>query len=177
MAKPDLFRPETAVEVFKMLPEGVACQVIDNVIYMSPSPTFEHQDIISDINYAFKDFLKTRKTGKCVMAPIDVFLDSRNAFQPDLIYLSNDNLKLIGEDGKIHGAPDIVVEVLSKGNQNADKHKKKNAYERNGVDEYFIVEPRTRLVLAYYLINGKYEQQPDAKGKIVSRKLKKTFKF
>lgn len=177
MGKSLLHRPETAVEVFKLLPEGVHCQVIDNIIYMSPSPTFEHQDVIADIHYAFKDFLRTKKLGKCVAAPIDVFLDGKNAFQPDLVYLSNENLRLIGADRKIHGAPDIVVEVLSPGNQNDDKHKKKNAYEKNGVGEYFIVEPKSRQVVTYYLVEGKYQQQAKTKGKLVSRRLKKFFKF
>jgi Uma2 family endonuclease len=144
---------------------------------MSPSPTFDHQDIISDIHYAFKAFLKTKKSGKCVAAPIDVFLDSKNAFQPDIVFLSTANLRLIGNDRKIHGAPDIVVEVLSPGNQHDDKHKKKNAYEKNGVQEYFIVEPKSKQVLTYYLVNGKYEQQKKNKSKIVSRMLKRTFKF
>jgi Uma2 family endonuclease len=177
MGKSLLHRPETAVDVFKLLPEGVYCQVIDNIIYMSPSPTFDHQDVISDIHYAFKALLKSKKSGKCVAAPIDVFLDNRNAFQPDLVYLSNENLKLIGTDRKIHGAPDIVVEVLSPGNQNDDKYKKKNAYEKNGVGEYFIVEPKSKQVITYYLVDGKYVQQTKNKGKIVSLKLKKTFKF
>jgi hypothetical protein len=68
MRKSFLKRPETAVDIFKLLPEGVHCQVMDNAIYISPSPSFDHQAIISAIHYAVKDFLKNKKQGKCVAA-------------------------------------------------------------------------------------------------------------
>jgi Uma2 family endonuclease len=177
MRKALLHRPETAVEVFKLLPEGVHCQVINNVIYMSPAPTFQHQDIIAEITMQMRLHVKKQKMGTCVGSPVDVFLDKNNAFQPDIIYISNEKMSIIGKDGKLHGAPDIVIEVLSPGNAKDDKVKKKNVYEACGVKEYFIVEPGTREVLSYFHTNVKFEKRTTQKGKIVSRLLKKTFKF
>jgi len=169
--------PRTAVEVFKLLPEGVYCQVIDNVIYMSPSPTFDHQDIVLKIAAQIYAFNRIKKLGKCVASPIDVFMDDNNAFQPDIIFLSNNNLSLVGQDGKVHGAPDIVVEVLFPGNANDDKVKKKKVYEACGVKEYFIVQPSSKEVISYYLVKEKFEQADKAKGKIISKFLKKVFRF
>lgn len=169
--------PRTAVEVFKLLPEGVYCQVIENVIYMSPAPSFQHQEIILTIGSLMHIYIKEKKLGKCVASPVDVFLDKNNAFQPDIIFLSTDNLSLIGKDGKVHGAPDLVIEVLSPGNANTDKVKKKNVYEASGVKEYFIVDPSTKEVTSFYLAEKKFMKTPSVKGKIVSRLLKKTFKF
>lgn len=169
--------PRTAVEVFKLLPEGVYCQVIDNVIYISPAPTFQHQEIILTIGSLMHVYIKGKKSGKCVASPVDVFLDKNNVFLPDIIFLSNDNLSMIGKDGKVHGAPDLVVEVLSPGNASADKVKKKNVYEASGVKEYFIVDPATKEVTSFYLTEGKFRKTPPVKGRILSRLLKKTFKF
>jgi Uma2 family endonuclease len=168
--------PRTAIEVFEILPEGVHCQVIDNIIYMSPAPTFEHQDIVAVIQNGMFNYITRNNLGKCVQAPIDVFLDNKNAFQPDIIFISKANL-IIVKEGKVRGAPDIVVEVLSKGTKDKDLGKKKIAYERNGVKEYFAVEQKTGEVYSFYLKNNKYEAQPKVKGKIISKLLKKSFRF
>jgi Uma2 family endonuclease len=176
MGKALISRPKTAVEVFKLLPEGVYCQVIDNVIYMSPAPTFEHQDIVLEIGMQLRQFINKEKLGKCVASPVDVFLDERNAFQPDILFIATENLSIV-KDGKVMGAPDIIVEVLSKATKLHDGGKKKVAYERNGVKEYFLVEQKTKEVTAFYLAKDKYQQQEKVKNKIISKLLKKTFKF
>ena len=168
--------PRTAMEVFEMLPEGTLCQVIDNIIYMSPAPNFEHQDICDELTSQIRVFIKKKKLGKCVSSPIDVFLDNKNALQPDIIFIANENLSIIKE-GKVRGVPDIVIEVLSTGTKDYDFGKKKTAYEKNGVKEYFLVEQKTGEVYSFYLKNNKYEAQPKVKGKIISRMLKKTFRF
>jgi Uma2 family endonuclease len=147
--------PKTAVEIFKMLPEGVYCQVIDNAIYMSPSRTFNHQDVILEIGVQMRLFTTKNSLGTCIVSPIDVYLNKNNAFQPDIVYLSKQNLSLVKKDGKIHGAPDIVIEVLSPGNENDDKVKKRKVYESCGVKEYFIVDPKSIEVISCYGKNKK----------------------
>ena len=168
--------PRTAVEVFEMLPEGVNCQVIENVIYMSPAPNFEHQDICDELTSKIRSFIKKTNLGKCVSSPIDVFLDNKNAFQPDIIFIAAKNLSVI-QDGRVRGIPDLIVEVLSPGTEDHDKVKKRKVYERCGVKEYFIVDPFTKQVITYYLKGKKFEEQKAVKAKIVSVLLKKTFKI
>jgi len=177
MGKTVSHTPRTAIEIFKMLPEGVHCQVINNAIYMSPAPSFEHQEVISEIQNGIFNHVKENKLGKCVQSPVDVFLDDKNAFQPDIIFISTANLDIIKDDGKVHGAPDIVVEVLSPGNADDDKIKKRKVYEYCGVKEYFIVQPSTKEVITYYLVKGKFEQADKVKGRINSKFPKKVFRF
>lgn len=144
---------------------------------MSPAPSFLHQDVIAEITMQIRLFTKKQKLGTCLGAPVDVFLDKYNAFQPDILFISNQNMDLIGKDGRVHGAPDLVVEVLSRSNANEDRVKKRIVYERCGVKEYFIVAPETKEVISYYHTGKKYEKGAAQKGKIVSRMLKRTFKF
>jgi Uma2 family endonuclease len=168
--------PRTAMELFELLPEGVNCQVINNQIIVSPAPLFHHQEIVNDIALPIYAFIKKHKLGKSVQSPIDVFLDKENAFQPDIIFISNNNLHII-KDGKVKGAPDMVVEVLSKGTEEQDRVKKKAVYEKAGVKEYFIVDPETKLVNVFYLQKGKYKEQKATIAKLVSVLLKKSFSF
>ncbi len=168
--------PRTAVELFELLPEGLLCEVIENTLFMSPTPNFYHQEISMELSTAIFNELKKTHAGKCVAAPMDVFLDSANAYQPDILFITKKNLGIIKE-GKIRGTPDLIIEILSPGSVKHDKITKRNVYERNGVKEYFIVAPKIKEVITYYLKNKKFEKQESKNGKVKSLLLKKTFSF
>ena len=168
--------PRTAMELYEILPEGLLCEVIENTLYMTPTPHFFHQEVSSELHFAIVGELKRNDSGKCVAAPIDIVLDSKNAFQPDILFIAKENLGTI-KDGKIRGTPDLIIEILSPGSAKNDKIIKRNVYERNGVKEYFIVEPKTKEVITYYLKGKKFEKQTSKGGRIKSQILKKTFSF
>jgi Uma2 family endonuclease len=171
-----LKRPETMVDVYRLLPEGTPIQVIDNEFYMSPAPNFTHFNTVDGIIDALKKAVVTKNSGRVIFAPVDVFLGDKNAIQPDIFYIDNDNSHIISENG-IYGAPDIIIEVLSPGNQNADLVKKKMVYEEFGVKEYFIVNPDDQHVITYWLDNEKYQEQSTQKGRLVSRVLNAEITF
>jgi len=167
--------PRSALEVFEMLPEGTLAEVIDNTIYMPPAPSFSHQDTSLDIAVEIRNFIKEEKIGKCVVAPVDVYLDNNNVVQPDILFISNTNLGII-QDDKIRGIPDLIIEILSS-NRKYDLNDKKSLYETFAVKEYFIVDPATKETITYYHDGKKYIQQESKTGKIKSKLLKKVFSF
>lgn len=169
--------PRTAMEVFKMLPEGTRCELIDEIIYMSPAPTTTHQSFSFTLGGQFFNFINKTKKGVGFTSPIDVYLDNRkNAFQPDLIFIANENRSIIKEDG-IYGAPDLVIEVLSKGTEHFDLTKKKKVYEKSGVKEYWVVDTRTKICTGFQLVNKKFVEFKKEKNKITSALLRHTFKI
>jgi Uma2 family endonuclease len=152
--------PRTPLELFEMLPVGTRAELIDNAIYMPPSPSFEHQTTSMALSAQLYNFLKATGKGEVVAAPMDVYLgDRRNAVQPDIIVMLKESLpKLTGDKRRITGVPDLIIEILSEGNKDYDMEKKKDLYERFGVKEYFIVAPDTGLAFHYYLReHGRYE--------------------
>ena len=108
---------------------------------------------------------------------MDVFLDNRNAVQPDVLVILADSLVILTDDGKIKGAPDLIIEILSPGNKKHDTEKKKTLYEKFGVKEYFIIDPDNKDTTAYYLAHNKFVKQESVKGKVKSKLLKKVFSF
>lgn len=81
--------------------------------------------------------------------------------QPDLVVV------LIGRESiithaKINGPPDLVVEILSPSTAKNDMAVKKNLYQREGVTEYWIVDPDARAVEQYRLVDGVFHQVPAA---------------
>src|SRR5690606_38069544 len=132
--------PRTIREVYDNLPEGTLAQLIENQLVMSPAPTYSHQYILGELHTQMSNYLKKNPMGRVVLAPFDVHLDEENVFQPDVIFVRNENLELIRESG-LFGAPDLAVEILSPSTAKYDLKKKKMQYEQNGVTEYWVVNP------------------------------------
>lgn len=159
-----------------MLPEGTRAELIENSLYMSPAPTVTHQDIIGLIFSQIFLFTQKKKLGKIFVAPVDVFLNPENAFQPDILFISKKNNRLIKEDG-IYGAPDLVIEVLSPGSKKLDLTQKKDVYEAAGVREYWVVDPATKVSQGFRLVKEAFVPLKKEKGKLTSVLLKQVFKF
>ena len=167
--------PRTALEVYEMLPEGTLAEVINNILYMSPAPTLEHQRLLSKLHTIMNSYVIEKNLGECLFSPVDVYLGDNNAVQPDIIFISKENSGII-KDNKIKAAPDLIVEALS-GNKKHDLQLKKNLYETFGVKEYFIVNPADKEVITYYLRDNKFILQESKKGKIKSQVLQKSISF
>jgi Uma2 family endonuclease len=169
--------PRTAMEVYKMLPEGTLAEVIDGSLYMSPAPNTNHQKIVRSLFLKMFDYTASNHLGETFFAPHDVFLDEiSNAVQPDIIFIASRNLSILKDDA-IHGVPDLLVEVLSPGNVEHDTIKKKSTYEKFGVQEYWIVNPDTKEAIGYTQSNKLYVECGRFTGKIVSLLLKQQFEF
>lgn len=165
------------MEVFKTLPEGTLAELIDSNLYMSPSPTFDHQNISKAI---LRKLLAFEDSGKGLIfhAPFDVYLDeAQNAVQPDLFVILRENMNIVNPKGHIHGVPNLIVEILSPGNRDHDIVRKKHLYEKFGVQEYWIVDPENKQALGYELIGKSYQLIAEDIGIIKSKLLDPSFTF
>ena len=168
--------PRTLMEVYQNLPEGTMAQLINNQIYMSPAPTDNHQRIVVSIVVQLGGWVEAKGLGSVRVAPYDVYIDNKNAFQPDIVFISNENTHKIKENG-LHGAPDLVIEILSPGTRHLDKGSKKNQYERSGVKEYWIINPKNQSTEGFFLVNNAFQPLPAETGKITSKLLELTVIF
>ena len=114
------------------------------LVMMSPVAT-NHALISNNISYLFTDYLKGKP---CTPIPdgVTVFLTDEDHFVPDFMVVC-DRDKLKG-DG-VHGAPDLVVEVLSLSTMKNDRTHKKDIYGQCGVREYWLVNPADKTVEVY----------------------------
>lgn len=136
--------PRTALEAFEMMPEGAHCELIDNAIYMSPAPTWTHQNLVKHLLIKIDNFIETQNTGGIVLSDCDIYIDEENVFRPDVFFIDANNMHILHDDGKIKGVPTIVIEILSKRTHKIDRNKKKEKYLDAGVKEYWIIDPKTR---------------------------------
>ncbi len=141
------------------------------IFKMSPAPTSQHQHISVVISSSMYNFVKG-KSCKVFAAPFDVILPvtpgiSNTVVQPDITVVCDPSK--ITERG-CNGAPDLVVEVVSKSSVTRDLHEKYGVYEQAGVKEYWIVHPHDRSLIIFFLDDkGRYQpSKPLTKGDIAT---------
>lgn len=137
---------------YALLPEGAKYQLIDGEIIEMPTPIVAHQNAVLNLAFEFEKLNRAKKLGRVIVAPMDVFLDIHNTFQPDVMFISNERASIIGTD-IVRGAPDLVVEVLSPSTAYYDLRKKMPTYFKYGVKECWIIDVSERAVERYALMN------------------------
>ena len=121
-------------------------ELLDGQIVAMGSPSRTHQRIAYGIHRSIDDFIRANG-GSCeVNEALDAHLDEYNVPVPDVMVVCDPSK--LDEQG-CHGAPDWVVEVLSK-NRSDDLHRKLELYQNAGVREYWIVDPKNEKTLVYF---------------------------
>ena len=142
--------------------DNVRYELYSGVPVALASPSDAHQDISGEIYFQLKSYLRGKQC-KAYYAPFDVRLFEEDGESPeDVDFVLQPDLMVVCDKNKvdrhgIHGAPDLVVEVLSPATVRYDKIIKLSLYQRAGVPEYWIVDPVSRSVSVYTLKNGVYQ--------------------
>lgn len=136
------------------LPEGVRAELIDGVIYDMGTPLPSHEVISVRLLCDLESHISKNK-GSCMTfsAPVDVQLDmdDQTVVQPDIFVLCDKNKV---NRSRIFGAPDLVIEILSKESRSRDMYLKNSKYKNAGVREYWIVDPKQENVIVYDYEHG-----------------------
>ncbi len=143
-------------EDFCALPDdGRRYEILGGDLYISPLPEEPHQNVVLNLGAILREHVRRNGLGKVYVAPFDVVLGENDIVEPDVIFVSTIRRpKLV--KGRIRGAPDLLVEVLSPSSVNRDSRDKRNLYARCGVDWYWIIDPERQTVVELRLIDNAY---------------------
>lgn len=119
---------------------------------MSPWPSTNHNRVAGNIFRILSTFLEGHKCESFAGGEV-LFLSEKDTFIPDGMVICDPD-KVAG-DG-VHGAPDLVVEVISSSTVKNDRCYKMDAYAQYGVREYWIVSPNEKHIEQYLLQNGSF---------------------
>lgn len=130
--------------------DGKRYEILEGELYVSPAPKTKHQTVLGNLFVILHQFVRRYKLGRVFLAPTDVVLSRTNVVQPDLLFLSNDRLRLLTEQN-VQGAPDLIVEILSEFTEEQDRVLKMQIYARHGVKEYWLIDPERERLEPYEL--------------------------
>jgi len=155
--KPDL---RLTYQQYVLFPDdGNRHEIINGDHYMSSAPTTYHQTVSKRLQYELYTKIELAGHGQVFNAPIDVQFSPYDVVQPDLVALyANSRARITPV--KILGPPELIVEILSPSTANHDLDLKRSLYERNGVGEYWIVDPHDNSIRRLVLQSGMYVDQP-----------------
>jgi len=159
-AELDINGSYTYADYFKWKFEERVELIKGRIFKISPAPDRIHQKLSGEIYGMLWAFLRNKKC-EVYAAPFDVRLPRRSGedvsiitvLQPDICVIC-DPFKL--DDRGCLGAPDIVVEILSPGDNAKELKNKYEVYEEAGVKEYWIVSPQDNTFVIYTLVSGRY---------------------
>lgn len=139
--------------------DGLRHELIDGVHYVTPSPATRHQQLSGRLFLAIGIYLEAHpEAGHLFYAPFDVIFSRWDVVEPDLIFVAADQLDIL-TNANVQGAPAMVIEILSPGTRRRDLGIKRDLFERGGVREYWVVDPKIEDVAVY---------RQDAGGRLVS---------
>ncbi|HLZ86225.1 MAG TPA: Uma2 family endonuclease [Puia sp.] len=144
---------------------------------MSPAPSRIHQKLSGEIFGVLFNFLKG-KTCEVYSAPFDVRLPRKSLDDKEIITVVQPDLCVICDPAKLDakgclGAPDIIIEILSPGNNKKELENKYEVYEEAGVKEYWLILPQEQACFQYILNDdGRYMgKRPLTEGNILTTPL------
>lgn len=147
------------LDEFRGLPEGPPhYEYEDGELIEMTAPLVPHQDLSFEVTVAIKGHVKQHELGLVYQA-VDVELPKINrTYIPDIIFISHTRGNVLGDDGKVHDAPDLVVEIVSPHGRGRDRLTKFNNYFRAGVEWYWIVDSEDLTIEEFHAGSEGYVQ-------------------
>ena len=133
-------------------------EIIEGEKFMAASPNWGHVNVTANLIATIGVYAKTNRLGAVAPDNFDVHFPDGNVFRPDFVFVSaaNEKLFLDKKNMTLHGVPDMVAEIFSRSTMKRDFTIKKDIYERNGVKEYWLINPWSESIEVYLLRDGKY---------------------
>ena len=126
-------------------------EIIEGVKFMAPSPGWGHVNVTANLIKLIGSYASINKLGVVSADNFDVHFPDGSLFRPDFLFVSAEKAK------KFFKSKNMTLHGVPKSTMKRDVGIKKDVYERNGVREYWIIDPWRETIDAYILRDGKYE--------------------
>lgn len=159
----------TEQEFSDWCPDELRAEWVNGEVFLMAPGNIDHEDINHWLITITLTFVQSRNLGRVLGNNFFVKL-TRQLRLPDLVFVKNERTHLI-KHTRMEGAPDLVMEIVSPESRNRDRREKFEKYQSDGVPEYWIIDPLTRTIDLYELVNGRYEEITPVDGKYQSKVL------
>ncbi|HEU0144939.1 MAG TPA: Uma2 family endonuclease [Nitrososphaera sp.] len=142
----------TIADLDAMPDDGNRYELFEGEIFVSRAPSLSHQRVLINLAALIKNYLEQNPIGEVLPTP-GVIFDDFNGAIPDIVFISNQQVSNIGSEERIREAPELIIEIVSPGKENArrDREVKRQIFGKHGVKEYWIADPEARNLEIYRL--------------------------
>jgi Uma2 family endonuclease len=148
----------TAQEYFDLPETTQITELLDGELFVTPTPIDEHQAVVTGLA-AFLISVRKEKGGTVRFAPLSVYFTETDVPEPDAFWIAPDGQCKLDAEGKWWvGAPDFIAEVASPGTAQRDRDYKFRLYEQHGVREYWMLDPRDKLIEVWARVEGIFKR-------------------
>lgn len=154
--------PQTREEFYEWLRADVKAEFIKGKVIVHPPALRPHNSVNHSLSCVIQSYFNRFEAAEGEVAlekALCVFPE--NDFEPDFCFWEKEKIDAMPIDGYKYPVPDFIAEILSKSTARRDRGIKKNEYEKNGVKEYWIIDPKLQTVECYVRnAEGKFELLP-----------------
>jgi Uma2 family endonuclease len=143
-------RVKLTYDDFLLFPDdGLRHELIDGEHYVTASPNMKHQRVSGNLHFLIRAWLEPHPVGQIFYAPFDVVFTRYDVVEPDLLYMSHARARDVLTTANVQGVPELVIEIGSPSTRKRDETIKRRLYEREGVSEYWVVDPDIDVIRVY----------------------------
>lgn len=158
-------RKLTYADLQRIPEDGRRHEIIDGVLYVT-APLVRHQLVLGVLFYSLQSYLHANPLGLVMFGPVDFLADVHDIVEPDLIFLARGTQAGLTEKN-LQRAPDLAVEVVSPSTRRRDRGMKRALYDRVGVREYWVVDPKDRTVVVHARRDGTFHPTVFAEAEVL----------
>jgi Uma2 family endonuclease len=152
-------RPFTVADLETMPDDGRRYELIDGTLIASPIPDLPHQTVVGQLSIALDAACPPGM--EVVIGPFAVRPSQDTELQPDAVVGRDEDFT----EECLPVAPLLAVEVFTSSTRLYDLHTKKAAYQRLGVQHYWVIDPEHPTLTAFELDDaGVYQQVAEVEG-------------
>jgi len=135
-------------------------ELLDGFVVMEPPAGWPHGRIEILVSNRLENFLGDHPPGLVFGSSQGFNLPTGDTVEPDVAFVSNERCAAIPRPvrGFLAVVPDLVVEILSPSTKRIDREQKKRIYQRNGVREYWLIDPGSKSVRQLLLTDEGFDQ-------------------
>ena len=135
---------------------GYRIEILEGMLVREPSPNVIHQRVLIRLTRVLEDYFRVNDPeGEVFVAPLDVTFHDTTVVQPDILYISGEQKRIVKE-ARIDGPPALVVEIQSPSSCRKDRLQKLRIYQKVGVQHYWLVNPAEKTFECFVLKDGAY---------------------
>ncbi len=135
---------------YKWVTEDIKAEFINGKIIEHSPVAGQHWETVGWLHTLMNTYVGQADSGRVASEKAMISL-TRNDYEPDIVFWRKDKSDQFLPQQTHYPAPDLVVEVLSKGTVSRDRVTKFNDYAAHGVGEYWIIHPKKRTIEQYVL--------------------------